>query len=207
MIPALTLALALAAPGAAPSAAPAPPPGAARSMPPGGTADPVEEERARAYFTDTRLLDQSGRERRFYSDVLAGRVVVINFMFTRCEYACPLMTARLAALGRELGERYGTEVEFVSISVDPRDTPADLAAFAKKHRVPERGWTFLTGPRERVQEVVKRLGQWVEAPEDHGTLLLVGNTKTRHWAKLRSDHATTALAAQVRRIADRNAPP
>lgn len=172
--------------------------------PPGNAAAAAEEERARAYFTDTKLLDQAGRELRFYSDVLAGRVVVINFIYTRCEYACPLMTARLNALGRELGERYGTEVEFVSISVDPRDTPADLAAFAKKHRVPEKGWTFLTGPREQVQEVVKRLGQWVEAPEDHGTLLLVGNTKTRHWAKLRSDHATTALAAQVRRIADGN---
>lgn len=190
MIAALLLA---AVAGAAPGAAATP---AATSETPAQA-----EARAKTYFTDTELLTQSGRKVRFYSDVLAGKVVVVNFMFTRCEYACPLMTARLATLSRQLGDRFAKDVEFVSISVDPRDTPADLAAFAKKHGVPAKGWTFLTGPREAVEGVTKRLGQWVEAPEDHGTLLLAGNTRTRHWQKLRSDSATEALAAQVLALA------
>lgn len=199
MIAALLLAaLAGSAPtAAAPTPATAPAPASA----PVGT--PAEGElRARSYFTDTELVTQNGRKVRFYSDVLAGKVVVINFMFTRCEYACPLMTARLVTLGKELGVRFGRDVEFVSISVDPRDTPADLAAFAKKHGVPAKGWTFLTGSREAVAGVTGRLGQWVEAPEDHGTLLIAGNTRTRRWQKLRSDSATPALAAQLVELAE-----
>jgi len=43
------------------------------------------------YFTDVPLLDQDGVKRRFYSDLLQGKVVIINVLFTRCDNACPVM--------------------------------------------------------------------------------------------------------------------
>ncbi len=73
---------------------PSPPP-RPRPRPAGAAAEPAapappsREERARAYFTDTLLLDQDGRAVRFYSDVLQGNVVVVDFIFTRCTGACP----------------------------------------------------------------------------------------------------------------------
>lgn len=162
-----------------------------------GPGEAAADEKARSWFTDTILVDQTGRELRFYSDVLAGRVVVINFIYTRCEWACPIMTARLNALRSELGERFGKEVFFVSISVDPRDTPADLRAFAEKQRAAHDGWIFLTGTPESVRQVLARLGQVVEEPEAHSTILIAGNESRRHWKKLRSDLPTAALAAQL----------
>ena len=95
------------------------------------------EERARNYFTDTVLYDQDGRAVRFYSDVLQGNVVVVNFIFTRCTEACPLLTRRMNAVRRDLGDRFGREVRFVSISVDPEfDTPAGAPRVRRRCRRP-----------------------------------------------------------------------
>src|SRR5262245_43424278 len=66
----------------------------------GGTKD------AQTYFTDTLLRDQNGKEVRFYSDVLKGRLVMLNVIFTHCNDACPLITRKLkevrAAMSEEL---------------------------------------------------------------------------------------------------------
>src|SRR5512140_1395718 len=87
-------------------------------------------EKARSYFTDTTLVDQDGRRRRFYDDVLAGKTVLLGFMFTRCEGACPLLAERLNQVARALGGAYGRDVSFVTLSVDPEhDRPAELKRF------------------------------------------------------------------------------
>jgi cytochrome oxidase Cu insertion factor (SCO1/SenC/PrrC family) len=162
-------------------------------------ADP--EAKARAWFTDTALVTQDGERVRFYSDALAGRVVVIDFIFTRCIGACPLLTSKLLQLRRELGE--GSDVRFVSISVDPDfDTPVELKRFARKHRADDPGWLWLTGDKASVREVLTRLGGWVERPEEHSTTFLVGNLRTARWTKVRPDLPAAAVAAEVRRIGE-----
>jgi cytochrome oxidase Cu insertion factor (SCO1/SenC/PrrC family) len=99
---------------------------------------------AREYFTDTQLLDQDGRSHRFYSDLIMGRIVIINVIFISCRSSCPVVMARLAELQELLDPRIG-EVAFLSISVDPvMDTPQALRAYADElHARP--GWYFLTG--------------------------------------------------------------
>jgi hypothetical protein len=64
-------------------------------LPLAGYAQQSEEERARNYFTDTEVIDQNGKKLRFYSDVLRERVVLISFIFTNCEYACPMLAQKL----------------------------------------------------------------------------------------------------------------
>lgn len=90
---------------------------------------------------------------------LAGRPYVVDFIFTRCQLACPTLTSRLATIGRGLDE--GRDFRRVSISVDPEhDTPAALAAFAEKHGAPATWW-FLRGERRQVHELSRvgfRLG-------------------------------------------------
>ena len=159
------------------------------------------EQRAREWFTDTEVVDQRGRTLRFYSDVLRDRVVVLNFIYTRCPDACPLLTRQLQAVRAELGEAFGRRVFFVSISLDAgRDTPEALRAFARKHGADVPGWTFLTGAQANVDEVVRRLGQYVENPADHATTLIAGNVATRHWTKLRPDLPPAAIAAHLQRL-------
>ena len=155
-------------------------------------------ERERNYFTDTILLDQNGKERRFYSDLLRGRTVLINFMFTGCSDACPLITYRLKKVMEALGPDFGERIQFVSLSVDPLgDGPEQLRAYAEKFELPAVGWTFLTGKPNAVETVIKRLGQRAGEPQVHTTMLLAGNVDGRHWRKLQAETTPRLLARQL----------
>lgn len=165
------------------------------------------EAKARAWFTNTPLFDQDGRERRFYDDVLRGHVVLLSFMFADCFDACPLITQKMNVVRRELGEAFGGPVRFVSLTVDPaHDTPARLRAFAAKQGALDPAWTFLTGPTESVYGVLRRLGQQVGDPADHNTGFFLGDTRTGHWLKVRPDMPPASVAEMVRRLLEEAGP-
>lgn len=143
------------------------------------------EAKARDYFTNLEVIDQDGNRLRFYDDVLKGKVVAINFIFTNCQGACPLMTQNLSMVRDMLGVELGTDIHFVSISIDPvRDTPAAMKEFAETHRADQEGWRFVTGDPDNLASIVKRLGQYTDDVEAHSTLLIAANVRTAHWTKI-----------------------
>jgi cytochrome oxidase Cu insertion factor (SCO1/SenC/PrrC family) len=175
-----------------------------------GAADPAgkpvsaaeAEKKARDYFTDTVLVTQDGKKVRFYSDVLKGHVVTINFMFTRCNDACPLLTQKMRQVKEGLGDLFGKPVRFVSLSVDPaNDTPAAMKKFAEKNQAIHPEWIFLTGKKADLDKVMRKLGEFSETVEGHSTAFLAGNTMTRHWTKIRPDSPPQAIVEHVRRLA------
>jgi len=120
---------------------------------------PVSAARKGAdYYTNAPLVNQDGKTLRFYDEVIKGKVVAINFMFTSCEDSCPLETAKLRHVKQLLGEHVGKNVHMYSISVDPaHDTPAVLKAYKQKFQVgPD--WDFLTGKKEDIDLIRKKLG-------------------------------------------------
>ena len=158
----------------------------------------AEDARARAYFTDTVLLDQDGRELRFYSDVLKDRIVVINFIFTDCQDACPLSTQKLKAVRDQLGDSFGRDVFFVSISIDPEnDTPQAMREFAEKQNALLPRWIYLTGSVDDVNNVVKRLGQFSDDVQAHSTMMLAGNVPKAHWTKIAPMATVPQIAAKI----------
>ena len=161
---------------------------------------PAEREaKAREYFTDTKLKTQSDRTVRFFSDAMKGKVVLMNFVFTQCGEACPLITAKLVQTKKELGEAFGTEVRFLSISIDPQhDRPADLAKFAKKFDAVHPEWLFLTGEPANVEAVVKKLGAWTEDNESHSTAIIIGSPAQGKWKKVRPDAPPRIIAEELR---------
>src|SRR6185503_4496540 len=58
-----------------------------------------------AHIPDTIVYDQNGKKLRFYSDLVKGKTVAINFIFTTCTTICPPLTATFRKLQQELGER------------------------------------------------------------------------------------------------------
>src|SRR4051794_2579928 len=44
---------------------------------------------------DLLVVDQDGIRRRFYSDLIKDKVVILSFFFTSCQSTCPAMNARL----------------------------------------------------------------------------------------------------------------
>ena len=151
----------------------------------GGYTDAAAEEKARNYFTDTEVIDQNGNKLRFYSDVLKGRVVLISFIFTNCEFACPMQAQKLKQARAAMVPAVKDEVWFVTLSVDPeRDTPEAMKKFAERQAVDESRWIFLTGEKGNMEFLIKRLGQYTPDIESHTTLMLAGNTITRHWTRV-----------------------
>jgi protein SCO1/2 len=94
---------------------------------------------------------------------LRGRVLVIDFIFTRCPDVCPLLTEQLSALRKQLPEH--APIQLLSFSVDPEyDTPARLQQFAALHGAVRADWWFLSGPLDEVKRVVVQgLKQAMEA--------------------------------------------
>lgn len=157
---------------------------------------------ARSYFTDTLLLNQDGQEVRFYSDVLAGRVVLLNVIFTSCEDACPLITRKLKEVRDALGED-ASRVHFVSLSSDPEhDSPQALKAYARKHSADDPNWTFLTGPKDQLDVVLGRLGQLSRSPQEHSTQLIAGDVATKRWSKIRPDAPVQAIAQRLQLLSE-----
>jgi cytochrome oxidase Cu insertion factor (SCO1/SenC/PrrC family) len=139
---------------------------------PGGAAAP---ENSNANIPDVELLDQDGRKVRFFSDLVRGKVVAINFIFTTCTTICPPLGATFARIQKEMGGRVGKDVHFISVSVDPvTDTPERLKAWgAKFHAGP--GWTFVTGEKTRIDQLLNALSASASKREDHSPTVIVIN--------------------------------
>lgn len=162
-----------------------------------------EEERARKYFTDTEVIDQNGRKLRFYTDVLKDRVVLISFIFTNCEFACPMQAQKLKQTRALMVPAIQDEVWFVTLSVDPeRDTPEAMKRFAEKQGVDESRWIFLTGEKQNLEFLIKKLGQYTPDVEAHTTLMLAGNDRTRHWTRVLPMVPPDGIAQQLRSLVE-----
>jgi protein SCO1/2 len=138
---------------------------------------------ARNYFTDVQLVNQDGDTMRLYSDLISGKVVIINSFFASCAGSCPLMAGNFARIQEHLGDRLGKDVCLISISVDPLvDTPAKLKEYAGRYHA-RHGWYFLTGKKANVDFALQKLGQFVEDKSDHLNVIIIGNERTGLWKK------------------------
>ena len=139
------------------------------------------------YFPNVTLTTQDGVPVRFYDDVIQGKIVAINLIYTTCKYACPLETARLSQVATLLGDRMGRDVFFYSITIDPdHDTPAVLKEYAAKYQAGP-GWTFLTGKQQDIELISRKLGLYSEPnpsnPDGHTPMLIIGNEATGQWMR------------------------
>ncbi|MFN0316017.1 MAG: SCO family protein [Burkholderiales bacterium] len=101
------------------------------------------------------LTTQAGK--RLSMRELSGSVVVVTFIFTSCRDTCPMLTAKLVQIKKDLDRKPGKGTVFAAITVDPeKDTPAVLAQYAKALGATDPGWVFLSGSPEEVQDVTRR---------------------------------------------------
>lgn len=84
---------------------------------------------------------------------LLGQPYIANFIFTTCRTICPLMTAKMVRLQRELP---GVPARFVSFSVDPdNDTVEALSMYAKQWNADESRWLLLETTPPGLEQVAK----------------------------------------------------
>ena len=132
---------------------------------------------------DVEVLDQNGNALHFYSDLIKGKTVAINFIFTNCTTICPPLAATFARVQKDLGDKTGRDVHFISISVDPlTDTPERLKAWGAKFKAGD-GWTFVTGDKQEIDKLLNALGASVSRREDHSPTVIVGNDLKGVWTR------------------------
>lgn len=139
------------------------------------------------YFPDIVLTTQDGAKVHFYEDLVKGKNVAVNVIYTSCKDECSLETARMAEVQRLLGERMGKDIFFLSISIDPdKDTPKVLKAYAGKFGVGP-GWLFLTGRKDDIKVLTRKLGlsraSDAFSKDGHASSLMLGSDTTGQWMR------------------------
>src|SRR6266581_60589 len=99
---------------------------------------------AREVFGPTptfQLNDQAGAV--FSSQALAGRVTLLDFIYTHCTDACPLLSATFQDAQRKLmdDKQLSSKIMLVSLSVDPQhDTPSVLTEYGRQFKADPLSW-------------------------------------------------------------------
>lgn len=155
----------------------------------------------RLKIPDTALLDQDGGRVRLYTDLIKGKVVVLNFFFTDCVNVCLTQGDTLRKLKARLGDRFGSEVFFVSVSRDPAsDTPPELKRWAAVFGV-SRGWTLTTGDKDEVGELVWKLTGEGPGRDSHSASLIILNDRTGAWTQVDAFSSLDSIIRVVDSIA------
>ena len=132
---------------------------------------------------DVEVLDQDGNALHFYRDLIKDKTVAINFIFTNCTTICPPLAATFARVQKDMGDKVGKDVHFISISVDPlTDTPERLKAWGAKFKAGA-GWTFVTGEKQEMDKLLNALGAAVARREDHTPAMIIGNDAKGVWTR------------------------
>lgn len=164
-------------------------------------------------YADVLLTNQFGRKMKFRTDLVRGRAIVINTMFTTCRGSCPGTSRKVQALRDRLSPVFGAKLSFVSLTLEPEiDTPTKLREYAADYKADRESpklsdWHFLTGSAANIEMVRRSVGLYdlnpkIDAdPARHGSVLLFGNADADRWSVLPADLRTGLLVEAIRRTA------
>ena len=140
------------------------------------------------YFPNFELTTHESKKVHFYDDLIKDKIVVINFMYARCEGICVPITQNLKRVQNLLGKRVGRDIFMYSITLKPEeDSPEKLKHYVQMHKL-KPGWTFLTGNPEQIQTLRRKLGFYdgkAKLDKDvtnHIGMIRYGNEAKQWWA-------------------------
>jgi len=163
----------------------------------------VTIDKVQIEIPDLLVVDQDGVKRRFYSDLIKDKVVIVSFFYTSCPSMCPVMIDRLGKLQTNLGDRLGKDVFIVTVTRDPEtDTPSRLKSWGKNIHM-KSGWTMITGDVKIIGKIVRDFTGDRLGPDTHNTIYFIGNDKTGTWSDLSGYASATDLREQIDALATR----
>lgn len=177
------------------------------------TAGAIPTSRLVDRIPDIPLVNHRGEAVRLVTDLLAGRAVIVNSMFTVCRGSCPGTSQTLHDLRPVLWPVFGPRLHILSFTLEPEiDSPAELRAYAGAYGADTRAanlpdWQFLTGAPAAIERMRRGLGLYDldpavdRDPTRHAAVLLFGNPDNDRWAVLPSTLRQGLLVEAVRRVA------
>jgi protein SCO1/2 len=101
-----------------------------------------------ANFTYTNQLGQI-----VSADSLKGKILVVDYFFTRCPNPCPTLTRNMKKM-QDAFLKNDSLVHFISFTVDPgRDSVGALKKYADRYGVRHNNWWFLTGEKKSIYDL------------------------------------------------------
>jgi protein SCO1/2 len=141
------------------------------------------------HFPNLLLTTHEGKQVRFYDDLIKDKIVLLNFMYVKCDGICMPITMNLKRVQELFGARMGKDIFIHSFTLKPQeDTVASLRHYAHMHHVkPGSGWTFLTGSVADMELLRRKLGYVDPDPEvdkdksNHIGVIKYGNEPLERW--------------------------
>jgi protein SCO1/2 len=112
---------------------------------------------------DTAFRDEAGRTVHL-GDYFGKRPVVLVFAYYDCPMLCTMVINGLSSALGVMSLNPGKDFEIVTVSFNPRDTPASAtakkAAYLERYKRPgaAEGWHFLTGDQPQIDRLTKAAG-------------------------------------------------
>ncbi|HEU5132421.1 MAG TPA: SCO family protein [Pyrinomonadaceae bacterium] len=164
------------------------------------------ERLAERSFPNVTLTTHEGRKVKFYDDLIKDKIVIINFMYVRCDGKCPGTTTNLVQVQKLLGDRVGKDIFIYSITLKPEeDTPKVLKDYAKAYKTGP-GWEFLTGNPKDIELLRQKLGFIDRDPvrdankSNHIGMLRWGNEPHTLWAGCPASLAPAKIVKELRLV-------
>lgn len=149
----------------------------------GDTSPPQDKAYIKPAIPDSEVFDQNGKRLRFYTDLIKGKVVVINFIFTSCGYICPMQGTSFSNLQTALGERLGRDTHLISVSTDPLvDTPQKLKEWGDRFGA-KPGWTLVTGEKKQMDKLLLALTGDTARIGEHSPIAVIGKDDKGIWIR------------------------
>lgn len=122
---------------------------------------------------DVQMTDQNGKTMSLAS--LKGKYNVIDFIYTSCPGPCLTLTSRMTNIARHLDPRVATNINMVSITIDPEhDTPAQLLAYSHAQGADKNGQIFLTSSPEAIEKILSAFNMRRERETDGSITHVIG---------------------------------
>lgn len=138
----------------------------------------VEPRARRLRREEVWVEDASGRRRRFWVDIVADRLVVLNPIFTQCSSLCPITNAVMAELQELLADELTRRVRLVSLGIDPfGDTGPALRAMARELGAGP-AWLWIRAEPNELDRLLRMLSAGTGPVEDHPPLFLLLDGRT-----------------------------
>jgi len=145
----------------------------ANMRPPGLQNVGIEQHLDEQIPADLAFRDESGKTVRL-GEYFGSKPLILNLVYYQCPMLCGEVLSGLESALRVLKFDVGKEFDVLTVSFDPRETPAmatvKKAEFLKRYgrTGAEQGWHFLTGSQESIDALTKAAGFQYQFNKDSG---------------------------------------
>jgi protein SCO1 len=135
----------------------------ANVRPPGLKNVGIEQHLNEQIPPELTFLDENGTPVRL-ADYFGKKPMILNLVYYQCPMLCGEVLSGLESALRVLKFDVGSQFDVITVSFDPRETPAMATAkkteFLKRYGRPgaAQGWHFLTGPQPSIDALTKAAG-------------------------------------------------